>query len=167
MTDSDFNTPPWLIALIEQLDPNNGIGLDPCSNDNSMAHATTTYDIVSNGLIHSWRGHGLVFMNPPHSMSPNNIEPWIAKFIKEFETLGLFTEDQLVGLVPAKTDTQWFHAMASHADGLCFLKGRPKFWQDGKETTQTGKFASLVFYAGFEHERFRTVFEPHGLVTGC
>ncbi len=163
MTDSDFNTPPWIIELVEQLDPNNGIGLDPCSNATSMVHATTTYDIVSNGLIHSWRGHGLVFMNPPHSMSPNNIEPWMDKLNEEFAVEEPST-DQFVGLIPAKTDPAWFHETIPQCAAVCFLRGRPKFWQNGVETKGPGKFASMLIYVGNKRAEFVRNLTPFGWI---
>jgi len=65
MNQWDFNTPPELLEQVRQLDAR-GIGLDPCSNAYSLVDARTAWDGTGqDGLIPSWRGHGLVFMNPP------------------------------------------------------------------------------------------------------
>lgn len=164
MTDSDFNTPPWILDMVRHLAPIKGIGLDPCSNASSMVRATKTYTIETNGLAHMWRGNGLVFMNPPHSTSPNNIEPWMTKFRKEFIDLAPVSKasDQFVGLVPSKTGPEWFQETIPHVDARCFLKGRIKFWQGGVEQAGPGKFDSLLFYAGRHAEAFYEIFKDIG-----
>ncbi len=164
-TDHDFNTPPWFLSLVHQLDPR-GIGLDPCSNAYSMVKARTAYTISDNGLMQSWRGHGLVFVNPPHSMSPMNIEPWMEKAHQEFvmqpHNYHDATQDSLCMLVPSKTDTAWFHNHATPMAARCFLQGRPKFWHHGEETKGPGKFASMVIYHGPSVGRFMLIFDGYG-----
>lgn len=163
MSDSNFNTPPDFLALVRRLAYNGAIGLDPCSNANSMTAAITEYCEEDNGLAHPWRGHGLVFMNPPHSQSPHNIEPWIDKLIEEFDG-PLKNQDQFVALVPAKTGPQWFHKAAYRCDARCFLEGRIKFWQDGVPQKGSGKFDSLVLYRGKRSELFASIFCDLGWV---
>src|SRR5258708_4362388 len=109
MSDHNFCTPPELLAKVRLLDPKWGIGLDPCSNEFSSVRAKTEWcgagPATDDGLAQSWRGHGLVFMNPPHSMSPNNIEPWMEKAYNEFFdwtftiTPDTKSIDQFVGLI--------------------------------------------------------------------
>ena len=168
MSRHDFNTPPDILDRVRMLDPR-GIGLDPCSNATSLVHARTSWNEDDNGLNAGrlWRGHGLVFMNPPHSMSPYNIEPWIEKAWLEFvspmrETL-FRGGDQFVGLIPAKTDTAWFHDFAVPFHKL-FLRGRPRYWQDGKATPGPGKFASMLIYAGAHPDRFGKAFADMGWI---
>lgn len=166
MSNSNFCTPPGLLNIVRKLDPR-GIGLDPCSNGRSWTGARTEWMGTefggTDGLIHSWRGHGLVFMNPPHSMSPHNIEPWIEKAWADcgfIETSG----DQFVGLIPAKTDTAWFHDYAAKFPVKCFLRGRPKFWLNGESMPGPGKFASMLIYAGNKPDLFKTLFSPLGWI---
>lgn len=168
MSDHDFNTPPELLDIIRQLDPH-GIGLDPCSNAYSMVDARVAYTLDTNGLIQSWRGHGLVFVNPPHSMSPNNIEPWMEKAYGQFIEVPHDPEyhgerDSLVCLVPAKTDTAWFHDYTTAFRCRCFLRGRPRFWHKGRQTPGPGKFASMVLYHGPNTGLFMHLFCPLGFV---
>lgn len=160
MSDHNFNTPPDF--LNDFVRPLGRIGLDPCSNQHSMVDAVVSYDILANGLRQSWRGHGLVFMNPPHSHSPFNIEPWMVHFAQQFQTVS--NDDQFIGLVPAKTDTAWFHECASQADAWCFLRGRLKFWLNGVDTGSTGKFANLVFYRGLQVDKFKDLYRTIGWV---
>lgn len=168
-TDHDFNTPPWVIALVRQLDMNGVIGLDPCSNPYSMVGAAHTYDVQSNGLAHPWRGHGLVYVNPPHSTSPHNIEPWMEKARAEFlddppERESNPTRDQLCMLIPCKTDTRWFHHHVTRFSARCFLAGRPKYWQRGTERPGPGKFASLIVYYGQSTGLFYKIFGQYGWI---
>ncbi len=177
MSSHHFNTPPDLLAQIRKLSPQGFIGLDPCGNESSQVEATTEWwgpgvrnrHHRGNGLVESWRGHGLVFMNPPHSMSPNNIEPWMEKAYVEFCDWTMMTEkcsdpDQFVGLIPAKTDTAWFHQFVTEFPVRCFLKGRPKFWLDGQPMPGPGKFASMLIYAGNQPMKSRTLFAPLGWI---
>lgn len=130
-----------------------------------MVRAKVTYTQEQNGLIRPWRKKGLVFMNPPHSMSPNNIEPWMKKVHEEFfeHPIERYAEpDSLVILVPAKTDTEWFHQFVTPFAARCFLRGRPKFWQHGEEMKGPGKFASLIAYHGTSTGHFYSLFERHG-----
>lgn len=165
MSDHTFNTDPEFLAYVRQMSPD-GIGLDPCSNATSMVDATVSYSIRENGLLKTWRGFGLVFMNPPHSMSPNNIEPWMQKFREEFVERGLdrYDEDQFIGLLPSKTDTEWFHQHIPDCQARCFLRGRRVFWKNYAPTAGAGKFASLVIYYGKNPGLFTKIFQPLGLV---
>lgn len=150
---------------MRQLTSDGIIGLDPCANELSMVDARRAYFEVDNGLVQSWRGHGLVFMNPPHSTSPCNIEPWMEKYFKEFANGPWDSKDQFVGLVPSKTDTLWFHDHAREAaDAMCFIRGRIKFWQAGVEMPGPGRFASLVLYTGHNVSRFKALFGPLGML---
>lgn len=162
MSDHDFNTPPDFLDLVRKLD-RRGIGLDPCSNEHSMVCAKTEWLKEDDGLTRDWTGYGLVFVNPPHSQSPYNIEPWIQK-VKTFATYSHGDEDQLVALVPAKTDTEWFHSIAYSMDRTCFLKGRPKFWHKGRALTGSGKFASVVLYIGHQPRQFEYIFNGLGWI---
>lgn len=164
MSDSDFNTPPWFLNLVRQIAP---IGLDPCGNKHSLVAAQTTYTVETDGLAHPWRRHGLVFMNPPHSQSPHNIEPWIQKVQEEFAIPPHYHDtpaDSFLGLVPSKTGPAWFQSIAPLCSGRCFMRGRIRFWQAGAETPQTGKFDNLVLYIGPSFGRFCTIFESYGWV---
>lgn len=164
MSSSDFNTPPWLLEMVRELDRERGIGLDPCSNATSMVRARTAFTIVENGLERSWRGHGLVFVNPPHSMSPNHIDPWMEKAHREFVAGEGDRTDQLVGLVPSKMDTDWFHTYVVPMRMKCFLRGRIKYWEDGRETTGPGKFGSMLFYQGGAPDLFAAIFGRLGWI---
>lgn len=164
MSDHDFNTPPWFLELIRAISPRKQIGLDPCSNEFSMVEARKNYYSEDNGLLQSWRGFGMTFVNPPHSMSPYNIEPWMDKAYHEFfeAPLDRDTTDCLSMLVPVKMDTGWAQDYVPQFSCRCFLRGRPKYWHLGIESPGSGKFASMVLYQGPAVGRFMTTFSPYG-----
>ena len=71
-----------------------------------------------NGLKEDWIGN--VFINPPYS----NIRAWIEKGLNELKKGNV---NLLVYLVPARTDTRWFHDLVYGKAELRFIKGRLKF----------------------------------------
>lgn len=70
------------------------------------------------GLKENWIGR--IFINPPYS----NVAEWIQKGIIEMHK---GNADLLVYLVPARTDTKWFHEKVYGKAELRFIKGRLKF----------------------------------------
>lgn len=87
---------------------------DPCP-------LNSTFD----GLSLSWNGS--IFINPPYS----NIRRFLEKGIEE---VNVGNAKVCVFLVPARTDTKWFHDLVlGNAMGIRFIKGRLKFG-DGKNS---------------------------------
>lgn len=89
--------------------------LDPCASDEN--HKCAVYHTeAENGLEQSWAGNR-VFCNPPYS----NIGEWVAKAARE--------RALTVMLIPARTDTRWFHAHIYQKPNveIRFIKGRLKF----------------------------------------
>jgi len=68
----------------------------------------------ANGLLKSWAGRR-VFCNPPYGPE---IGRWIGKAVET---------EVAVYLLPARTDTGWFHDYAMQADEIRFLRGRLRF----------------------------------------
>lgn len=72
-----------------------------------------------NALLENWSDHGRsVWCNPPYS----KIKSFVIKAIQESETC-----DSIVYLVPARTDTKWFHAAVDNGAAVYFIKGRVRF----------------------------------------
>ena len=92
--------------------------LDPCaSDDNHKCELYYTKD--DDGLNQKWGGYR-VFCNPPYGRS---IGKWVEKAYKEAQQ-----EDTLVVmLLPARTDTKWFHEYIYNKTEIRFIKGRIKF----------------------------------------
>lgn len=108
-----YGTPP---ALFSELNLEFDFTLDPCStHDNALCALHFTE--AENGLLQPWAPHR-VFMNPPYG---RNIGKWTAKAAAE-STRGAL----VVGLVPASTDTAWWHDTTRGAE-IRFPRGRLRF----------------------------------------
>lgn len=70
------------------------------------------------GLIEYWWGN--VFVNPPYS----NIPAFLKKGRGE---MGAGHAHKIVYLLPARTDTKWFHEDVYNKAEIRFIKGRLKF----------------------------------------
>ena len=88
--------------------------LDPCATQEN-AKLPKYYTKEENGLSKNWDGER-VFMNPPYG---REIARWVQK---AYESKAL-----VVGLLPARTDTQWFHNWIYNKARIRFIKGRIKF----------------------------------------
>lgn len=96
----EWGTPPDLYA---SLDAEFGFDLDPCPSDG-----------IWDGRLESWAGRR-VFCNPPYG---RGVDTWLAKGSEA---------DVAVFLLPARTDTAWFHDHALRASEIRFFRGRLRF----------------------------------------
>jgi site-specific DNA-methyltransferase (adenine-specific) len=106
--------------------------LDPCStNENTKCEKHFTID--DDGLKQDWQGH-TVFVNPPYGRV---IKDWVKKCHDE----SLKPNTTVVMLIPARTDTIYFHKYIYHiAKEIRLLKGRLKFG----ECKNSAPFPSMV-----------------------
>ena len=110
----DWETPQ---DFYDNLDDEFHFTLDPCaSHDNAKCEKYYTEE--DDGLTKSWEGE-TVFMNPPYGRV---IGHWMKKAREE----SLKSNTRVVCLVPARTDTRWFHDNCMDAE-LRFIKGRIRF----------------------------------------
>lgn len=92
--------------------------LDPCATtENHKCEKYFTKE--QDGLSHDW-GKETVFCNPPYGRT---IGEWV-KFAYENN---LFWNNTIVMLLPARTDTKWFHEYIYGKAEIRFLRGRLKF----------------------------------------
>ena len=84
--------------------------LDPCSTHEN-ALCLKHYTKEENGLLQSWKNE-TVFCNPPYS----EVKKWVKKASEE--------KADTIMLVPARTDTKWFHEFIYHNPNvtIAFLK---------------------------------------------
>lgn len=153
----DWCTPPLIAGLVKSLSPF-GIGLDPCSNDRSIIEAKKCIALPNNGFAGTWREHGLVYVNPPYG---NAISEWVRKGAVEFSDVQ-DDFDELVMLIPARTDTVWWHKYITTADAVCFWRGRIKFLR--QQPSGTAPFPSALVYWGVNIEVFKDTFREYGWV---
>lgn len=87
----------------------------------------------TNGLTTPWEK--LVFVNPPYS----DIRSWLLKGISE---IAVHNSKEVVFLVPARTDTKWFHELIYGRYKITFLRGRMKF----EGAKWSAPFPSMLIY---------------------
>lgn len=109
----EWETPQW---LFDALHSEFAFTLDPCATREN-AKCGTFFTAQEDGLGQEWTGH-TVFMNPPYG---RGIATWLRKGY-ESSIRGA----TVVCLVPARTDTQWWHDYAMRGE-VRFLRGRLKF----------------------------------------
>lgn len=102
--------------FFDELDQRWCFTLDVCSTDQN-AKCAKHYTRSTNGLIQSWAGERC-WMNPPYGRA---IGDWMRKAYQESRNGAL-----VVCLVPARTDTAWWHDYAAKGD-VTFIRGRLKF----------------------------------------
>ena len=108
----DWATPP---EFFQTLDAEFGFDVDVCANcDNARCPIFFSPEV--DGLQQQWRG--VCWMNPPYGSA---IGDWMAKAY-----LSSLQGATVVCLVPARTDTQWWHDFAMRGE-IRFLEGRLKF----------------------------------------
>ncbi len=141
----EWRTPTALIVAIEAcVGP---IQLDPCADQHPAHHfARTNWTIVDDGLARAWGGRGLVYVNPPYGRA---LSVWVEKA----HTTILREEDELLFLVPARTETRWHRRCLGAFDAACYLYGRLHFATNEAESNPA-PFPSVLFYRGREVERF-------------
>lgn len=93
--------------------------LDPCANaDNHKC--SDYYTKEDDGLSKDWQGRR-VFCNPPYGRA---IAAWVKKCHEEAKKPNTL----VVMLIPARTDTRWFHEYIYNKTAeIRFIKGRLKF----------------------------------------
>lgn len=115
--------------VFDELDAEFHFTLDPCCTHEN-AKCEKHYTKEDDRLSRSW-ARETVFCNPPYK----DLKRWAKKCYEEF-----LSGATVVMLVPARTDTMWFHDFIYHKAELRFIKGRLKY-NDGK---QNAPFPSMI-----------------------
>ena len=133
----DWVTDPKVFAYLDSIFQ---FTLDPCaSHDNHKCERYFTS--AEDGLLQSWAGER-VFMNPPYGAA---IGDWMRKACLEARGGAL-----VVCLLPARTDTAWWHEYAKQGEvhlvrgRLKFVRGRLKFGT--KDSNAPFPSAIVIFY---------------------
>ena len=105
--------------------------LDPCASPYNTKCANF-YTEVEDGLSKSWTGHNS-FVNPPYG---RGIDKWIEKGYNE----SLNENTRVVMLIPARTDTKYWHKYVMNAAEVHLVRGRLKFG----DSTNSAPFPSAV-----------------------
>lgn len=126
-------TPP---DFFEELDREFHFDLDPCASEEN--HKCARYFTrEQNGLLQDWGG-SRVFCNPPYG---KEIADWVRKAYEE----GHKENTLVVMLIPARTDTRYFHDYILDRAEVRFVRGRLKF---GGSDTGAPFPSMLVIFRG-------------------
>lgn len=119
-------------SFYDELDKEFQFTLDPCATpENAKCEMFFTKEM--NGLTQNWEGNS-VFCNPPYG---KEIGKWVKKAYEESKKINT----TVVMLIPARTDTAYFHDYIYHkAKEIRFVKGRLKFGQ----SKNAAPFPSMV-----------------------
>lgn len=120
-------------AFFDELDREFGFELDVCALPEN-AKCERFYTPEDDGLSKFWEG--VCWMNPPYG---REISHWMRKAY-EASLYGA----TVVCLVPARTDTRWWHDYAMKGE-IRFIKGRLKF---GSATTSAPFPNAVVIFRG-------------------
>ena len=134
-SNKEWETP---LSVFKPLEKEFNIVLDVCaSQENTKCKAF--FNRKSNSLSRSWlvgsdfpKGTLAVWMNPPYG---RGMERWVRKAHEETKN-GVTT----IALLPARTDTSWFHNYIYNKHEVRFYKGRIKF----VDAQSTAPFPSMV-----------------------
>ena len=90
--------------------------LDVCATQ-ANTKCKNFFSPEDDGLSKTW--NGICWMNPPYG---KEISKWVKKAYEES-----LSGTTIVGLLPARTDTKWFHDYVLEKAEIRFIKGRIKF----------------------------------------
>ena len=117
--------------FFDKLDDEFHFNLDPCAlPENAKCEKFFTPD--DDGLKQDWGGQ-IVFCNPPYG---REIAAWVRKCYEESRK----PNTKVVMLIPARTDTSYFHDYIYGKAELRFVRGRLKFGG----SNQGAPFPSMV-----------------------
>ena len=105
-------------AFFDTLNEEFRFTLDACSLPQN-AKCKLFFTPQDDGLIQDWGGH-TVFVNPPFG---RKIAAWVEKCYRESQK----ENTKVVMLIPARTDTAYFHKYIYGIAEIRFVKGRLKF----------------------------------------
>lgn len=126
-------TPEWETPqdLFDELDKEFHFELDVCANKENKK-CKNWFSVEQDGLKQDWinanmyKGTSAIWCNPPYG---REIEKWIKKASNENEKWRYEVDYRIVMLLPARTDTRWFHDYIYKKENveIRLLKGRLKF----------------------------------------
>ena len=121
-----WETPVWLLQILYGVF--GAFDLDPCSPTHNrqmaLVEARVHYTMEDDGLALRW--HGKVFVNPPYGRA---LRLWTVKARTEVVS---GNARLVVGLLPARTDTRWWHQDVAGNASVFFLRGRLSFGDSGQ-----------------------------------
>lgn len=125
---NEWATPqPFFDALNKEFKFN----LDPSATEDN-AKCKRFFTVADDGLKKSWGGYR-VFCNPPYG---KELKSWVKKAYEESKK----KNTTVVLLIPARTDTSYFHDYIYGKAEIRFIRGRLKFG----DSKNSAPFPSMV-----------------------
>lgn len=109
----DWATPPY---LFDELNKEFGFTVDLCADDKN--HLCNKYYTKENSGLNADLSGEIVFCNPPYGRQTTGA--FVKKCAEAANCLSVM-------LIPARTDTKWFHEYIYKKANIRFIKGRLKF----------------------------------------
>lgn len=129
-------------GFFDQLNARFGFTLDPCAD--AQNHKCDRYFTrEDDGLKQDWSGN-IVFCNPPYG---REIGKWVKKCYDESQN----PKTVCVMLIPARTDTKWFHDYIYGKAQIEFVRGRLKFGGGG-----SAPFPSMIVIFNNQNDKGAT-----------
>jgi len=153
-TDSRFTSAAF-IRVIECIF--GSIDFDPCWHEASAVRPKAYLDVRQghNGLRDEWSGN-FIFVNPPWSAQ----DKWLRRAHEQWSKGNAHT---IICLVPAKTDTKFFHQTLIKEADLYFIEGRPRFSKEDGTSEATKVATMLVIFGATKNQKAKLA----GLVRGA
>lgn len=142
--DSRFTPPDFMESIYASFGK---IDLDPCAHPSSPVTASRKYIFANgdDGLRDAWSGE-FVYVNPPFSNQLN----WLRRAHEQWRLGNVVT---IACLVPARTDSAWFHETLRADADIYFLQGRLRFLDLRGNTQPTPFSLMVVIFGGTEEQK--------------
>lgn len=126
---------PW--AFFKEIDTEFHFDLDAAATERS-AKCSNFYTPETDGLSQEWNvpPEKAVFCNPPYG---RELKFWVQKAYEEAQK-----GTKIVLLIPARTDTAYFHDYIYKKANIRFLRGRIKFENELEESKGSAPFPSML-----------------------
>ena len=122
-------------GLFDKLNEEFHFILDPAATEKT-AKCPLYYTPETDGLSQSWNRGGAVFCNPPYG---REIGKWVKKAYDESQK-----GQTIVLLLPARTDTKYFHDYIYGKAEIRFLRGRLRFTDEDGKASDPAPFPSMI-----------------------
>lgn len=135
-TKQEWNTPT---NLFQTLHKRYNFNFDLAANaDNTKCECF--FSEADDALSKEWVGS--CWLNPPYGGSgKNKLSVWVKKAYEQ----GLKNSCSVVMLIPARTNTMWWHKYCMKAKEVLLIKGRPKF---GEARYGLPQPLAIIFFNG-------------------
>jgi site-specific DNA-methyltransferase (adenine-specific) len=123
--------------------------LDPCCTKES-AKCDKYFTKEDDGLMQDW-SDDIVFVNPPYGRE-------ISKWVKKSYESSFLHGATVVMLIPARTDTTYWHDYIFDKAEIRFLRGRIKFKDKQGITRDSAPFPSaIIVFRGVKNDQTTTL----------